>query len=211
MRPERRVDDDKRQDAERQIDQKYPAPGKIVDDEPAEQRTDHRREPEYAAEESLIVATFAWRHDVADDRDRGDDQTAAAETLHDAECDQLGKVLRNAAKRRPDQENDDGRLQDGRAAEEVAELAVKRHHHRRGQEISRDDPREMRQSADLADDRWQGRRDDRLVERSKQQNERKCRENCEPVALAGFWAEVGRSELMRCMVPKALTSIFSAT
>ena len=83
----------------------------MVDDESAKQRTDDCRNSEYAAEEALIAATFAGRHDVADDRDRGDDKPAAAESLHDTERDQLWKVLRHAAQRRTDQENDDGGLQ----------------------------------------------------------------------------------------------------
>ena len=59
----------------------------------------HRRDAEYAAEETLVAAAIARRHDVADDRDRGDDEAAAAEALDDAEGDQLGKVLRQAAQR----------------------------------------------------------------------------------------------------------------
>ena len=108
------------------------------------QRAEHRRDSEHAAEEALIAAALARRHDVADDGDRGDDKSAAAETLHDAEGDQLRQVLRYAAQRRADEEDDDRRLQHDAPAEEVAELAVKRHDDRRGQEVGRDDPGEMR-------------------------------------------------------------------
>ena len=127
VRLERRVDDGEGQQAQRQVDVEDPAPGELIDDEAAEQRADHRREAEDAAEEALIAAALARRHDVADDGDGGDDEAAAAEALDDAEGDQLGQVLRQAAQRRADEEDDDRGLQHDAAAVDVAELAVERH------------------------------------------------------------------------------------
>ena len=94
--------------ARRQVDEKYPAPGEMVDDESAKQRTDDCRNSEYAAKEALIAATFAGRHDVADDRNRGDDKPAVRRVLARYRTQSALEGLRHAAQRRTDQENDDG-------------------------------------------------------------------------------------------------------
>ena len=186
MWPERPVDDRQRQYTEREIDEKNPAPGKIIDDETADERSEHGGKPEDAAEESLIPATLSRRHHIADDGDGRHDQSAAAEPLQNAEGDQLGQILRETAKRRADEKNDDRRLQYDAPSEEIAELAVKRHHDRRRQKICRDDPRKMRKPPDVADDRRQRSRDDRLIERSKQKDERQRREYRDPAACFGL-------------------------
>ena len=110
MRPERSVDHEQRCEPERHVDEKDPAPRHVVDDEAADQWPEYCRKPEDAAEKSLISPTLARRHDIADHRDRGYDQATAAESLHDAKCDQLRQILRETAKCRSDQKNDNGRL-----------------------------------------------------------------------------------------------------
>ncbi len=182
VRLERRVDDRQRQQAERQVDIEDPSPAELIDDEAAEQRAEHRRDAEHAAEEALIAAALARGDDVADDGNGGDDEAAAAEPLDDAEGDQLRQVLRHAAQARADEEDDDGRLQHDAAPVDVAELAVQRHDDRRRQQVGGDDPRQVRQAADLADDGRQRGRDDRLIQRGKQQDQHEGGKNRPAVA-----------------------------
>src|SRR5580765_8022353 len=58
-----------------------------------------------------------------------------------------------------------------------AELAVDRADDRRGEQVGGDDPRELGEPAEVADDRRQRGRDDRLVERGEQQHEHQRRED----------------------------------
>ena len=104
-------DHEERDRADRQVDVEDPAPREVVDEEAAEQRADDRRHAEDGAEEALVLAAVARRDDVADDGDRRREQAAGAETLQRAERDQLGHVLRDAAQRRADEEDDDRDLQ----------------------------------------------------------------------------------------------------
>ena len=87
-----------REQAQRQVDVEDPAPGEVVDEEPAEERPDHGRDAEDGAEETLVFAPLAWRHDVPDHGHRRHDQAAAADPLEGAERDQLAHVLREPAK-----------------------------------------------------------------------------------------------------------------
>src|SRR5436190_24127428 len=91
-----------RDDPERQVDVEDPAPGQVVDEEAAQQRTDHGRHPEDGAEETLIAASITRRDDVADHRDRQYEEPAAADSLDPAEGDQLGHALADSAQRRAD-------------------------------------------------------------------------------------------------------------
>src|SRR5436189_45198 len=79
--------------ADGEVDVEDPAPGEVVDEEAADQRPDHGRDPEDAAEVALVAAALARRDDVADDRDRRHHQASAAEPLEAAERDQLRHVL----------------------------------------------------------------------------------------------------------------------
>jgi hypothetical protein len=76
-------------DADRQVDVEHPPPRQVVHEEPANQRPEHAGHPERGAEDALVAAAFAGRHDVPDDGLRADDQPAAAEPLNRAERDQL--------------------------------------------------------------------------------------------------------------------------
>ena len=88
-RPERPADDDQHDEPERQIDIEDPAPAQMLDEEPADQRAEHGREAEDAAKDALELATLARRYEIADDRHRGHDQSAAAEALQRAKDDEL--------------------------------------------------------------------------------------------------------------------------
>ena len=65
---ERGRDHAERERAQRQVDVEDPAPREVVDEEAAEQRPDHGRDAEDGAEEPLVLAALARRHDVADHR-----------------------------------------------------------------------------------------------------------------------------------------------
>jgi hypothetical protein len=54
---------------------------------------------------------------------------------------------------------------------EIAELAVQRPDYRRGEQVGGHDPGQVLQSSEVADDRRERRRHDRLVERRDEQHE----------------------------------------
>lgn len=116
-------DDGERDDADGDVDVEHPAPAEVVHEQPAEQRSEDARSAEDATEQPLVLAAFAGRHDIADDRHRQHDQTAAAQPLEGPEDDQLPHVLRDTAQHRADQEDHDGGLEQLLAAVLVTELA----------------------------------------------------------------------------------------
>jgi hypothetical protein len=164
-------DHGERDQPDRDVDVEDPAPGEVVDEEAAEQRPDHGRDAEDAAEEALVAAALARRDDVADHGDRDHEQAAAAQSLDRPEEDQLGHVLADSAQRGADEEDHDRRLQYALSAVQVAQLPVEGSDDRRGEQIGGDDPRELRDAAEVADDRRERGRDDRLVERSEKQHQ----------------------------------------
>ena len=157
--------------ADGQIDVEDPAPREMRREIAAEQRTGHARHAEHRAEDALVAAALAWRNDVADDRLRRDHQPTTAESLNGAEDDELRHALAHPAERRAGEEQHDRALHDALAAVQVAELAVERRHDRLREQISRDDPGQMRESAKLADDRRQCGRDDCRIQRGQQHRE----------------------------------------
>ena len=72
---------------------------------------------------------------------------------------------------------------------DVAELPVERHGDRRREQVRGEDPRVLREAAEVADDLRQRGRDDRLVERREQQRDHQARVDREDpadrVAVAG--------------------------
>jgi hypothetical protein len=105
--------------------------------------------------------------------------------LQRPERDQLGHVLRDPAEHGADQEDDDRDLKRRLASVEVAELPVERTGDRRGEQVGRHDPGEVLQAAEVAHDRRQRRRDDRLVE-GREQDDQHQRAEDQPDALRGL-------------------------
>ena len=168
------------------VDVEDPAPREVCREEATEQGSGDRGEAEHGAEQARVAPALARRDDVSDRRLRAHHQPAAAEPLHGAEGDQLVEVLADPAERRPDQEDPERRLQHDLAAVHVPELAVQRRHHGLGEEVRRHHPREVIESPEVADDRRQGGRHDRLVERGEEHHEQQAREHDaygRPVAL----------------------------
>src|SRR5690348_8424324 len=111
------------QRTDRQVDVEDPSSRQVIDEEAAEQRTDHARYAEHRAENALVLAALAWTHQVGDDSLRSDDQSAATEPLHRPEPDRLDDVPADARQHRAHQENRDRHREDLLAAVQVAELA----------------------------------------------------------------------------------------
>ena len=197
-RVEGRGDHGERGRPDRKVDVEDPPPGQVVDEKAAEQGADHGREPEDGAEEALVAAAVARRDDVPDDGHRHDQEPAAAESLQRAEGDQLRHVLADPAQRRADQEDDDRRLEDDLAAVEVADLAVQRTRNRRREQVRGHDPGEMGEPAEVADDRRQRGRDDRLVERREQQHQQeRAEDQAHALGLRRHAASARRSSSVR--------------
>jgi hypothetical protein len=156
---------------ERQVHVEDGAPGDMRRQEAADQRPGDARDTEDRAEQAGVAAALARRHDIANRRLSTHQEAAGAEPLDRAEHDQLGHRLRQSAERRADQEDDERRLQHDLAAVLVAELAVERRDDRRRQEVRGHHPRQVREPAEVADDRRQRCRDNRLVQRCEQQDQ----------------------------------------
>ena len=71
---------------------------------------------------------------------------------------------RRAASRHEDPDADQ---HDRLAADEVGELAVDRHRHGLGQQVDREQPRELGEPAEVVDHRRDGGREDRRVDRDQ--------------------------------------------
>ncbi|GAA3477404.1 hypothetical protein GCM10018966_019340 [Streptomyces yanii] len=170
-------DDGQRDQSERDVDVEAPAPGRVVGEEAAEQRSGDGRETEGGADQPHETAALAGRYDVRDDRLDPDHEPAAADALDGTEGDQLVHGPGPAGQRGADDEDDDGELEDALAAEEIAEFAVDRQPDGGGEEIGGDGPGHLLQAVQLTDDLRQGGGDDHLVERREQQGEHQSEED----------------------------------
>ena len=99
---------------------------------------------------------------------------AAADALDGAEGDELTHVPGLAAESGPDEEDHDRAQEQVLAAVLVAELAPHLGGRGAGQQIRGDHPGQVAQPAEVADDRRQRGRHDRLVEGGQQQREHQC-------------------------------------
>ena len=163
--------DHDRDQPERDVHVEHPAPRDRLDQEAAEQRSGDRGDREHGADQAHVAAAIARRHDVGDDRLRADHQPARAHALQRAEGDQLSHRLAQPGQQRADQEDQDRGQEHRLAAVHVAELSVQRRRRRRGQQVGRDDPGQVLETAEVADDRRQRGGDDRLVERGQEHAE----------------------------------------
>src|SRR5690606_13964890 len=77
-------DDDQGDDADRQIEQKNPLPGEMLDGETAEDRAGNGRYAEDGTEEALHLAALAGGNDVGDYGHGNDHEPATAKALNGA-------------------------------------------------------------------------------------------------------------------------------
>ena len=94
------------------VDVEDPAPAQVVDEHAADQRPDHRGDPEHGHEQPHVAAALPGRDHVAEDGHGPDHQAAAAEPLHGTEDDQFDHRVAEPGERRADQEEDDGGLEE---------------------------------------------------------------------------------------------------
>ena len=164
-------DDQHRDHAHGQVHVEHPAPRERLDEEAAQQRAGDARHREHGADQAHVAPAVARRNDVGDDRLRAHHQPARAEPLHGAERDQLAHRLAQPAQHRAGDEDQDRDEEHGLAPVHVAELAVERRRGGRREQVGRDHPRQVLEAAELADDRRQRRRHDRLIERGEEHAE----------------------------------------
>jgi hypothetical protein len=163
-----RVGHGERQKAERQVDPEDRRPMQVFGEEPAEHRPGEARGHEDAGDINLIARALPRRDDVGDDRLRERNQAASAKPLQSARQNKRQHGRRERAGGRADHEDGDAGEQGHAPPVDVAELAVERRHGRRGEEVGRDDPGQVRDIVQVAPDRRQGGGDDRLIERRQQ-------------------------------------------
>src|SRR5204863_2808854 len=148
-----------------------PAPAEVVGEIPADGRSDHRGNPEDAAEDSLKLRAFRGRIQVTDRREHAREEHAAEDSLNAAEGDELRHVLRLPAERGRENETDHSAEKEWLAAEQVAQLAGDRGERGRGDEVGGRDPREVIEAIQVGDDAREGRADDRLVKGREEERE----------------------------------------
>ncbi|ENN86386.1 hypothetical protein RHSP_19766 [Rhizobium freirei PRF 81] len=168
---ERAADHHKGDGADRQVDVEDPVPGQQIGDNAAGDGADDAADGEDGGDRALIAPTPSRRHEVADDDLCQRHQAAGADALDRPEDDELHQRLRHAAQNGAEQEDQDCRIDHRLAAILVAELAVERHGTGGGKHIGADNPGEVRQPAEIADDTGQGGGDDALVDGAKTEND----------------------------------------
>ena len=171
-----------RREPERNVDEEDPAPRPVLGEQAAERRADDGADPPHAREVPLDLAALGRRVEVGDDR-RGDrDDRTGADPLNGAEHDQRDHAPRHAAEHGTEEEDADPEEQHRLAAEDVREPAVDRHQHRLREQIDREQPRELREPAEVADDLRDRGRDDRAVDRRQPGREHEGRDDEPPRA-----------------------------
>ena len=111
-----------------QVDVEDPAPGRVVDDEPADERTDDRRGGERGADQPLVAAAVARRDDLADRREREREEPAGADPLDGAEDDELAACSapgRRAPSRRGRARSRSGTAAGGRGCRRASRTAAR--------------------------------------------------------------------------------------
>ena len=151
--------------ADRQVDPKDPGPGQVLDNEPAGQWPDDRRQRPNARQPALYLGPLVHRIEVADDGHRGRLNRARANALREPEDNERGHRPRESAENRAKQEDHDANQHHPLSADEIGELAE--HHCGRGlrQKKRGEHPTIERQPAQLADNLRHGGRDDGRLDR----------------------------------------------
>ena len=166
-------DDEERRgrDPCRDVDEEDPPPGEVLDDDPAEERTDEPGDAPHRAEDALHPAALFQVVDVADDGEGRRLHRSGPEPLHGAEGDERADPLREPARHRADEEDGDAGEEHRLAPVEIGELAVDGDRHRRGEQVRGEDPGVVVDAAEIADYGRHGRGDNRHLHRSHRQAE----------------------------------------
>jgi hypothetical protein len=148
----------------------------VVGEDAAEQRSGDAGEDEDQLDVALVAPALARRDDLADDRHRQRHQPAGAEALEGAEADQLAERAGHAGQSRAGQEDDDRRDEQRLASVEIAGAPPQRHRDGGAQQVGGDDPGELVEATEVADDRGQRRGHDRLVQRRQEHRQQQAAE-----------------------------------
>ena len=154
-------------DPERDVHEEDPPPGDEVREHTAEGRADERRDPPDAGDVALHLGPLRDRVDVADDRHADRLDRARAQPLHEPERDQRRHAPGEPAQHRPEHEQPDAEKHDRLPAALVRELAVDRHRHGLGEQVDREQPGELGESAEVRDHGRYGGGQDRRVDRDQ--------------------------------------------
>ena len=180
---QRALQDDEREDGERQRDEEVPAPAERVGDDAAEERSADGGDGHDGAEQAHVAAALARADDVGHDDLAEGGEAAGADALHGAERDERVGVLREAGGGRREHEDRDRDLDEQLAVEQVGELAPDGGGDRRRQQRRGDDPREGGLVAlEVVDDDGQRGRDDGRREHRHEHAEQEAREGREHFA-----------------------------
>ena len=180
MLGQRAVDDERRNQADRQVQVEDPAPRDGIGDEAADQWPHNRRDAPDAAEHGLHPRPLGQRVDFADDRERERNQPSRAQTLHGAEEHELRHGLRHAGQHRPGEEQRNRREIEPAATVQVGQPAPERDRGGRRQEIGGKDPAVVIEPAEA---RHHGRHrgaDDRGLERGEEDSQQQARRDGPP-------------------------------
>ena len=172
-----------RGDSRRHVDEEDPAPGEIVDDDPAEQRADEPRDAPHRPEDSLHARALLEVVDVADDGERGGLHRSRPQSLQSAEADERADAAREPAGHRTGEEDGDAGEQHRLATVEIGELAVEGHRDGRGQQIGGEDPGIEVDAAQVADHGGHGGGDDGHFHGRHRQAEQQRNHGERPIGL----------------------------
>jgi hypothetical protein len=153
--------------AQGHVDPEDPAPRTQLREHPAQRGADDRRDGPDTGDVALGGGALGDGVDVAGDRDRDGGDRAGAQALDHPEGDEGGHAPGQPAQHAADEEQADPEQDDRFAADRVGELRVDRDRHGLGQQVHREQPRELGEPADVADDRRHGGREDGRVDRDQ--------------------------------------------
>ena len=170
-------DDEPGHNAERQVDEEDPTPAEMVDEEPTQQRAEHRRDREYARRDPRVAASVARRHDVGDHCLRQARDTAPTDTLQRASEDEHREVGGETGEHGRGHEQHDGALDRALTPVDITELAEQRHERDEGELIRDEQPRQLAELADVVGDGLARGRHDQQIERRQHQGQHQPRDD----------------------------------
>src|SRR6266567_1950448 len=136
---------DRRHDADRQVDEEDPVPGQCFGQQPAHQEPDRptRRSDEGVHAHRLRSLPWRWEHGDQDPEDHRSHE-GGGRPLHEPRSDQQGLTVRKATEQRGDREGRGAGDEDLLASHEVAQPPGQEHQPPEGQQVGVHDPRQRR-------------------------------------------------------------------
>ena len=174
----------RRRQGERHVEPKDHRPVQMLGNDAAEHRAGGAGDDPDRAGIGLVIAALARRHRVGDDRLGQRHDAAAADALQAAAEDQHQHARRGGAGGRARHEHAERHQHHAAPAVNVAELAVERRDHGRGQQISDHHPGQVLEIVEGAADGRQRRRHDGLVQRAEKHRQRQAADDGDDLAPA---------------------------